>query len=121
MKSVSLSSTTRTLSGSVMNSSVLWRYVGRQPVDAEPSHRVGELGEVQRLTDKAVGSVRIAAQAIALFVRGGENDHRHEIGARVGPQSLQYVQTSDARQIEIEQNHRGQVRTFACRELALPE
>src|SRR3989442_1183482 len=65
---------------------------------------LGELGEIDRLADVAVGAEAVAAHDVLFFIGRGQHDDRHEPGAIVGPQSSQHLETVELRQFQIQQD-----------------
>lgn len=67
-------------------------------------HR-GELTELDRLADIAVGAARVCAANVVAFIRRGENDHRDQLGELVLAQALQHFVAAQPRQLEVQQYH----------------
>ena len=85
----------------------------RSPVETKLSDRVHELIEIDGLADVAVGPEIVALDPIPVLVRGGEDDHGDPLGARVGANPLQDLQTVDLGQLEIQQDDGRQIRRVA--------
>src|SRR5512135_1003355 len=73
------------------------RFVENEPIEAELADRFGELHEIDRLADVAVGPELVALDAVPLLARGRQHDHGEQPGLLVGPDPPQDLEPVHAR------------------------
>src|SRR5690348_1632091 len=78
-------------------------FIQQQPIQSQLPHGVSELHKIHRLANVAVRAEVVALQAIALFVRGGQDYDWKELGPLVLANASQYFQSVYLGQLEIEQ------------------